>query len=86
MQYTINTSIGPLVQFAASYDCNAYGRGTYNNSDCTTTTDPNAPPQDGGLLPDTGWNIIIPVTLALALILAASILFAKKLIRHHKSQ
>jgi hypothetical protein len=85
MQYTINTTISPLVQFAASYDCNAYGRGTYNNAECNTTADPNTP-SDGGLLPDTGWNIIIPVAFALALILAASILFAKKLIRHyHKS-
>jgi hypothetical protein len=83
MQYAITTTISPLVQFAASYDCNAYGRGTYNNAECSTTTDPNAP-QEGGLLPDTGWNIIIPVAFALALILATSILFAKKLIRHYR--
>jgi hypothetical protein len=84
MQYTIHTTIQPLVQFAASYDCNAYGRGTYNNAECSTAVDPNTPPQDGGLLPDTGWNIIIPVTFALALILAALILFTKKLIRRYR--
>jgi LPXTG-motif cell wall-anchored protein len=79
MQYITSSKIGNLVHFAASYDCNAYGAGTYNNDTCSTATGANT-----GILPDTGYNIIIPVAFALALIIAASILFFKKAMRRRK--
>jgi hypothetical protein len=56
-----------LKQFAADYDCNAYGSGDYNNSTCATSS--------GGGLSDTGTNVmpalvggVLLVTIALAII------------------
>lgn len=81
MQYTTSSKIGSLVHFAANYDCNAYGAGTYNNDTCSTAS---ATGSNTGILPDTGYNIIIPVAFALALIIAAAILFFKKAMRRRK--
>jgi hypothetical protein len=82
MQYTITSKI-TLTNFAANYDCNAYGAGTYNNTDCVTGANGGSVP--GGLA-DTGYNIIIPAALGLALILAASILLIKRAARRKRHQ
>jgi len=70
-----------LTHFAADYDCNAYGQGTYNNNACATqTTDGGTTAPSGGLA-DTGYDVIIPIALGLALIIAGGILLAKRLKR-----
>lgn len=84
MQYTTTNKFNTFTIFAADYDCNAYGAGTYNNTDCVTGTPGTSNP--GGSLSDTGYNIILPVALALALILAAIILLVKRMRRHKQSQ
>ena len=71
----------------AEYSCGSYGAGSYNNSEsCTasatggTTTQT---PSTGGTLASTGYDVIIPVALAGAIILAAIVLLIKKLKRQH---
>lgn len=88
MQYT-PTNTTPLTLFAANYDCNAYGAGSYNNAECATTStgDGGSPAENpSGGLADTGYNIIIPVALGLALIIAGAILLVKKLLRKKRAQ
>jgi hypothetical protein len=64
-------------QFLAAYSCDAYGANAYNAS-CTTSTGSST---NGGLLADTGYNILVPLALGLALIIAAAILIIKRLRR-----
>lgn len=87
MQYIYNNNLSHLTTFAANYDCNTYGAGTYNETNCGTTTDPSTDTPTnpiGGGLADTGYNIIIPVALGLALIIAGIILLVKRLARRKK--
>ena len=62
-------------QFAAEYNCAAYGAGNYNsNESCQTLT-------NGGSLADTGTNVAIGVTggvLLIAIGLASFILLRRK--------
>jgi hypothetical protein len=76
---TNNTNIIHLLpaQYLAAYSCDAYGANAYNAS-CTTSTGSSS---GGGLLADTGYNILIPLALGLALIIAAAILIVKRLRR-----
>ncbi len=65
MQYYFN-------QFAANYDCSAYGIGSYNSASCTTSTD------NGGLLP-TGENMAIGLGGGALLVVVAVVLLIKTL-------
>lgn len=62
-------------QFAADYNCAAYGAGNYNSSEsCQTLT-------SGGSLADTGTNVALGVTggvLLIAIGLASFILLRRK--------
>lgn len=78
MQYLPHTLNGFTI-FAADYDCNAYGSSTYSNADCNTTANT---PSGGGLLSDTGYNVIIPVALGLAIIFASIVLLVTRFLRH----
>lgn len=84
MQYTHFSTTQNLTLFAANYDCNTYGSGTYNNTNCSTGGESPAPNPNGGLA-DTGYNIIIPVALGLALIIAGIILAVKRLARKKRA-
>ncbi|HYG84061.1 MAG TPA: hypothetical protein VD907_04230 [Verrucomicrobiae bacterium] len=64
---------------AANYNCDTYGQSAYN--ECTISTTPPTPPPNVGFLPNTGYEIIIPAALALAMLIASTILIAKKLLR-----
>ena len=61
--------------FAAEYNCAAYGAGSYNSNEaCETTT-------DGGALADTGMNVAVGITggvLLVAVGLASLILLRRK--------
>jgi hypothetical protein len=81
MQHTPNI-LNNFTLLAADYDCNAYNSGAYNNTDCNTT----ASTPSGGLLSDTGYNVIIPVALGLAIILASLILLVTRFLRHRRQR
>lgn len=72
--------------YFASYSCGAYGSDAYSR-DCQTSTNPTpspAPSPSGGPLSDTGYNVIIPLALAGALIIAGGIFLVKKYLRRKR--
>jgi|GEM_PF-1163868 len=74
---------------ASNYDCGAYGAGNYNEGSCQASTGGSTAggggSNGGGFLADTGYGVIIPVALAVA-ILAASIVYAvRQQIRRRRS-
>lgn len=72
------------IHLLAAYNCNAYGAGNYG--ECATTgTGTGTGTSDGGLLANTGYDILLPLALALSIIIAAAILLAKTLIRRRQS-
>lgn len=77
----------------AEYSCGSYGAGSYNNSEsCTTDTNsgggttqaPVANTSTGGTLASTGYDVVIPVALGLAILVAAAVLAIKKHKQAHK--
>jgi len=67
-----------LNNFAANFNCNAYGAGNYNSGqNCTTTTGSTGTTSAGGLV-NTGVHVVLPILLGVALITAAVILFLRK--------
>jgi hypothetical protein len=65
------------IRIMGAYSCDAYGANAYSAS-CTTGTSP-AP--GGGMLADTGYSILLPLALGLALVIASVILLVKRLRR-----
>ena len=60
---------------AASYSTDAYGSGAYQEVQGTgTTTDTGTAP-----LANTGYDVIIPVSIGLAIVIASVIVLVKKL-------
>ncbi len=58
-------------QFAADYNCAAYGAGSYNsNESCQTLT-------DGGSLADTGTNVAVGISGGVLLIAVAVVILVK---------
>jgi LPXTG-motif cell wall-anchored protein len=70
---TKNISLHTLAQ---GYSCDAYGVDAY--STCTTATEQPGQDTGGGFLSDTGYNILLPIALGLALIVASVILLFKR--------
>lgn len=58
---------------AANYSCDAYGANAYG--ECSTTS--TSTPDPGGWLADTGYNILIPLALGTAILIASVILLIK---------
>jgi len=70
-----------LNNFAANFNCNAYGAGNYNSGqNCTTTTGSSGTASAGGTsgLVNTGVHVVLPIILGVALIAAAVVLFLRK--------
>lgn len=64
------------VYFGANiYNTDAYGSGTYQNA--TTSTGNNNGGTAGGGLANTGYDVIIPVALGAAVILASAAMLVK---------
>ena len=65
----------------------AYGMGTYNCGDfqqgCVSGASTGS--NGGGSLVNTGFDVIIPIALAAALIVSAAILLVTKLVRKRKA-
>lgn len=69
--------------FAAGYNCDAYGESAYN--ECSTANPSQPTNSGGGALADTGYNVLIPIILGVAILIASLILLAKRLIRRRRS-
>ena len=63
------------------YGCGAYGANAYGSA-CTTST---SAATDGGLLADTGYNILLPLALGASLIIGAVILIVKQVVRRRRA-
>lgn len=62
--------------FAASdYNCNTYGSGTYSTNTCASQS-------GGGLLANTGYDILIPLCLGIAIVIASSIWLVRRILRN----
>lgn len=73
-----------FTKFAAEYNCGAYGAGAYDVGTCTTATDPGtATPATGagnnGGLAYTGMDVLVPLMIGLAIMVAAVIFFIRNL-------
>ncbi|HRJ06143.1 MAG TPA: LPXTG cell wall anchor domain-containing protein [Candidatus Saccharibacteria bacterium] len=66
---------------AAEYSCGTYGAGAYQSEQCETTSSGGG---SGGLLPDTGYDVLIPLALGGALVIATVIFFVRKAWRSKK--
>ena len=62
-----------LYIFAATYDCDTYGNGSYNNTqDCTTVTDASSG------LANTGMDIYLGIGAGIILIVLAIVLLMRR--------
>jgi ABC-type multidrug transport system permease subunit len=57
------------VYFASTYGSCSYGSGSYDNATCATGTASNG--SNGGVLTNTGFDILLGVTIACAIIFVA---------------
>ncbi|HET9412156.1 MAG TPA: hypothetical protein VFO38_04900 [Candidatus Saccharimonadales bacterium] len=70
-----------ITQFAAAtYNCGTYGSGAYDEGQCASTG------ATGGGLADTGYDVLLPIFLGVSLLIAGSILIAKRWLRKRKAQ
>ena len=73
---------------AQDYNCDAYGAGDYNECNSTAgastggTTQPSGG-GDSGPLANTGYDIIVPIALGIAVIGASGVLLVKRLRRRN---
>lgn len=69
----------------AAYSCGTYSADNYGR-DCQTSTGTTPAPSSGGPLSDTGYNIILPLAFAGALIIAGAIFLTKKYLRRRNTR
>lgn len=77
----MNSTYNLFVNFAATYNCGAYGTGTYNESSCKTTTGTTGGTTSDGGLADTGMSVYLPLAGGIILIAIAAILLVRTLRR-----
>jgi hypothetical protein len=65
----------------ANYSCNAYGSGNYGT--CRTTAGTGSSSSAADTLANTGYDILIPLALGVAIIIAGVIYFVKQVMRRH---
>lgn len=70
------------LRIMGEYSCGTYGANTYSSS-CTTSTGGNS---GGGSLADTGYNVLLPAALGLAVLIAGAVLLIKKLARRRSTK
>jgi LPXTG-motif cell wall-anchored protein len=68
--------------FLAQYNCDAYGVNAYGECATSTTT----PSANANGLSSTGYDVLLPIALGIALLIAGAILFFKKLRRRLQKQ
>lgn len=82
MQYSIKNI--DLSFIASVYGGCAYGESEYGTGTCneTTTTENTAVVNtNDNILSDTGYNVIVPVALGIAIVIASIVLLVKKVLR-----
>lgn len=62
----------------ASYNCDTYGAGSYG--ECTAAAAENST-DPGSMLAETGYDVLLPLSLGLAIVIASAVLLVKKLRR-----
>ena len=62
---------------ATNYSCDAYGANAYGQ--CSTTAANGQ--SNGGLLANTGFDVLLPLSLGLAIVIASLILLVKRVVR-----
>ena len=69
---------------AQGYSCEAYGANAYG--ECSSTTSPTSPTANdpAGFLANTGYDILLPLALGVAIVIAAIILAIKTLRRRQE--
>ncbi|HSE60771.1 MAG TPA: hypothetical protein VLA88_00585 [Candidatus Saccharimonadales bacterium] len=67
----VRVSLLKHTHYFAEYNCGAYGAGDYQGACGTTSTD----------LADTGYDVLLPIFLAISLIGAGAIYFIKRQLR-----
>lgn len=72
----MNTQSHPLYYFAAEFDCDTYGAGTYNSTDCQTTA--GSPDTGLGNSLGTPYFVIGTVLLIAAIVLAVLMVRKKR--------
>lgn len=73
MNYILLNHLTQFAQADQSYNCGAYGEGSYNtNENCTTVADSTT---NGLGLADTGTNVVIGVAGGVLLIIVAVVIF-----------
>jgi hypothetical protein len=72
------------IQGMAAYSCDAYGQNAY--STCGTTGTSGNTTSPSGFLAATGYPVLIPVALGLALVIAAVILLVKQWMRRRATR
>ena len=78
---------------AANYSCGTYGQSTYNancQQGAASSSSGSAPSAgnasaSGGLLANTGFDVIVPIALAVSILGASAILLIKKIRRSIKA-
>lgn len=60
---------------AATYNSNTYGSGAYQEAQSTSTGTNTG----NNLLANTGYDVIVPIALGLAIVIASAIVLVKKL-------
>lgn len=64
----------------SNYNDGAYGTSTYNGESTGTGSEGS-----GGDLAYTGYDVIVPAALGIAIVIASAILLAKKLLRRRQA-
>lgn len=83
----INISLSDFA--VADYNCGSYGSGNFGETQCETsrqTTNSTTNGSQSGYLADTGYDILIPLALGGALIVASIILIIRKFVRRSRSE
>ena len=77
MQNEINTLNLSSLRLVGQYSCGAYGANAYDSACTTSSTGADT----GDFLADTGYNILLPIALGVAVVIAGIILLVKRLRR-----
>lgn len=70
---------------SSEYNCETYGSGAYGTCASTTGSSSGSGSGSGSGLADTGFDIILPVALGLAIVIASVIYVVKRMRRSGKS-
>lgn len=73
---SMEPTLAPMYYFAADFDCDTYGAGTFNNSECQTTA--GSPDTGLGNALGTPYFIIGSVLLVVAIVLAVLMIRKKR--------